>query len=158
MLAHASPQIRARTVCSSIPVGAPGFEPGTSASRTQRSTELSHAPKSRKNGRGGIRTHAGINPHDFQSCALSRSATRPSFRPNGGLNPTSPSRSGTTRREWDSNPRGLASNALAGRRLKPLGHPSQTVAPLGLEPRLSGTRIRRVSSYTKGQDRATCRT
>ena len=27
-------------------VGAPGFEPGTSASRTQRSTELSHAPKS----------------------------------------------------------------------------------------------------------------
>ncbi len=29
-----------------ILVGAPGFEPGTSASRTQRSTELSHAPKS----------------------------------------------------------------------------------------------------------------
>ncbi len=28
-----------------IKVGAPGFEPGTSASRTQRSTELSHAPK-----------------------------------------------------------------------------------------------------------------
>ncbi len=97
-------------------VGAPGFEPGTSASRTQRSTELSHAPKSTINrpkprsygkrgpsysqaegggieleripqrprwpsctpsGRGGIRTHVGINPHDFQSCALSRSATRP---------------------------------------------------------------------------------
>ena len=37
------------------------------------------------NGRGGIRTHVGINPHDFQSCALSRSATRPSFRlENGG--------------------------------------------------------------------------
>ena len=26
-------------------VGAPGFEPGTSASRTQRSTGLSHAPR-----------------------------------------------------------------------------------------------------------------
>ena len=122
-----------------LKVGAPGFEPGTSASRTQRSTELSHAPKfayhrpenvpagtrgagyfngrggidlgsppailarlvgqltgrsadhssaprlelipphhlCTPNGRGGIRTHEGINPHDFQSCALSRSATRP---------------------------------------------------------------------------------
>ena len=29
------------------------------------------------------------------------------------------------RREWDSNPRGASTNALAGRRLKPLGHPSQ---------------------------------
>ena len=29
------------------------------------------------NGRGGIRTHAGLHPHDFQSCALSHSATRP---------------------------------------------------------------------------------
>ena len=28
-------------------------------------------------GRGGIRTHAGVSPHDFQSCALSHSATRP---------------------------------------------------------------------------------
>ena len=28
-------------------------------------------------GRGGIRTHAGRCPHDFQSCALSHSATRP---------------------------------------------------------------------------------
>ena len=56
------------------------------------------------------------------------------------------------RREWDSNPRGVATNALAGRRHKPLGHPSlQQVAPLGFEPRLSGTRIRRVASYTKGQ-------
>ena len=26
-------------------IGAPGFEPGTSASRTQRSTGLSHAPR-----------------------------------------------------------------------------------------------------------------
>ena len=140
-----------RAVVYSIKVGAPGFEPGTSASRTQRSTGLSHAPKftyhrpktrSRGeregwllqadgmglssgrlrrsslvsavstlgriadhtpgasartnptptcahyiNGWGGIRTHEGINPHDFQSCALSRSATHPDFRPNGGLRP-----------------------------------------------------------------------
>ncbi len=100
-----------------IPIGAPGFEPGTSATRTQRSTGLSHAPRSTwiravraarpfpparstrptacaplrgsrvgsnlrtllltQNGRGGIRTHAGVSPHDFQSCALSHSATRP---------------------------------------------------------------------------------
>ena len=127
-------------------IGAPGFEPGTSATRTQRSTGLSHAPKvglppadgdarqlaaspaiqqgaapwarhrarwdsqprpapsrpegepedakRRKaqpwvrtppppgraplaSGRGGIRTHVGVSPHDFQSCALSHSATRP---------------------------------------------------------------------------------
>ena len=43
---------RRELVCSSIRVGAPGFEPGTSASRTQRSTELSHAPNS--SGWGGI--------------------------------------------------------------------------------------------------------
>ena len=82
----------------SISIGAPGFEPGTSASRTQRSTGLSHAPNSTLTGQtrfcgnawartcvkrtvssgwGGIRTHEGINPHDFQSCALSRSATHP---------------------------------------------------------------------------------
>ena len=125
-----------------FPIGAPGFEPGTSASRTQRSTGLSHAPHlpcsrhrgrrcqmsshgrggmdlaslgrlaqrsslvrfapthfcrsarthfgscfavpvgsnqqpSCSYGRGGIRTHAGFHPHDFQSCALSHSATRP---------------------------------------------------------------------------------
>ena len=35
-------------------------------------------------GRGGIRTHAGRCPHDFQSCALSHSATRPAFRHNRG--------------------------------------------------------------------------
>ena len=35
-------------------------------------------------GRGGIRTHAGRCPHDFQSCALSHSATRPAFRLNRG--------------------------------------------------------------------------
>ena len=34
-------------------IGAPGFEPGTSATRTQRSTGLSHAPCF-SNGRGGI--------------------------------------------------------------------------------------------------------
>ena len=60
------------------------------------------------------------------------------------------------------------SNALAGRRLKPLGHPSKAetlpnvkhllIAPLGLEPRLSGARIRRVASYTTGHPRATGRT
>ncbi len=37
-------------------IGVPGFEPGTSATRTQRSTGLSHAPEPTGNyhGRGGI--------------------------------------------------------------------------------------------------------
>ena len=41
-------------------------------------------PVRTKNGRGGIRTHAGFRLHDFQSCALSHSATRPN-RPWTGL-------------------------------------------------------------------------
>jgi hypothetical protein len=58
-------------------VGAPGFEPGTSASRTQRSTGLSHAPNKktapswrRGSGRGGIRTHETV----FAAHTLSRRA------------------------------------------------------------------------------------
>ena len=35
------------------------------------------------------------------------------------------------RREWDSNPRGPETNALAGRRLKPLGHPSKAEQQAG---------------------------
>ncbi len=43
----------------SLRIGAPGFEPGTSATRTQRSTGLSHAPRllqflSNAYGRGGM--------------------------------------------------------------------------------------------------------
>ena len=121
-------------------IGAPGFEPGTSATRTQRSTGLSHAPKAGgrpcdgrevtlaasrgreaparlnpgfegrpvrgrappANGRGGIRTHVGVSPHDFQSCALSHSATRPKsmriLRQPKGV-------------KWDSQPRPGASRA-----------------------------------------------
>ena len=60
------------------PIGAPGFEPGTSASRTQRSTGLSHAPNKKsahpaaqeKSGRGGIRTHEAV----FAAHTLSRRA------------------------------------------------------------------------------------
>jgi hypothetical protein len=41
---------------NTILVGAPGFEPGTSATRTQRSTGLSHAPEQTglNRGRGGM--------------------------------------------------------------------------------------------------------
>ena len=73
-----------------------------------------------------------------------------------GSNPATLLASCFQRREWDSNPRGVATNALAGRRHKPLGHPSKRrpsspeIAPLGIEPRLSGTRIRRVANYTTG--------
>ena len=39
--------LRLQVVISLGTIGAPGFEPGTSASRTQRSTGLSHAPYDR---------------------------------------------------------------------------------------------------------------
>ena len=39
-------------------------------------------------GWGGTRTHKGINPHDFQSCALSRSATHPNSDQTGDSDPT----------------------------------------------------------------------
>jgi hypothetical protein len=67
-------------------IGAPGFEPGTSATRTQRSTGLSHAPRTQPHPprvcapeRTGWDSNPRgcLAPHDFQSCALSRSATRP---------------------------------------------------------------------------------
>ena len=63
-------------------------------SNTSDSTD-EHAPLPRgrsRYGRGGIRTHAGVSPHDFQSCALSHSATRPELavdrpgtRPGSGM-------------------------------------------------------------------------
>ena len=78
------------------------------------------------------------------------------LRRSRGFEPHDHTASFLQRREWDSNPRGVATNALAGRRHKPLGHPSKRrppspeIAPLGIEPRLSGTRIRRVANYTTG--------
>ena len=104
-----------------VTIGVPGFEPGTSATRTQRSTGLSHTPDYSGNciRTGWDSNPRGLCPHDFQSCALSHSATRP-IRPWTQLHDLK-------RREWDSNPRGPETNALAGRRLKPLGHPSKTV-------------------------------
>jgi hypothetical protein len=67
-------------------IGAPGFEPGTSASRTQRSTGLSHAPNKKTAPFEAPRERTGWDsnprdsircPHALQACALSRSATRP---------------------------------------------------------------------------------
>ena len=187
-------------------VGAPGFEPGTSATRTQRSTGLSHAPRlpieipmeraSRQatdprvytspashdrqgfearrlapqlpstrttaiashNGRGGIRTHAGFRPHDFQSCALSRSATRPTsigLAAGKRANPTCNGGSGIRTHVGVSTQRLSRAPLLATQPSLQDGHgtAAASVAPLGLEPRLSGARIRRVASYTMGQSR-----
>ena len=161
-------------------IGAPGFEPGTSATRTQRSTGLSHAPKvglppadgdarqlaaspaiqqgaapwarhrarwdsqpraapsrpegepedaqRRKaqpwvrtppppgraplaSGRGGIRTHVGVSPHDFQSCALSHSATRPN---NSRPRPLRARKGPPERKPW-SGPQTEAVSATVGR-------------------------------------------
>ncbi len=67
-------------------IGAPGFEPGTSASRTQRSTGLSHALKKKRrplpgadqaDGVGFEPTRQGCCPRALQARALNHSATRP---------------------------------------------------------------------------------
>jgi hypothetical protein len=108
-------------------VGETGFEPAAPASRTQCSTGLSYSPLfhecdtlRRRAGLGLAASTDGVGfeptracaPHDFQSCSLSRSDTRPRGE----------------RRGRDSNPRGPSGpNALAGRRLKPLGHLSQVL-------------------------------
>lgn len=79
------------------PVGETGFEPATPASRTQCSTGLSYSPKllapkglppdgRRVNGQrtGWDSNPRGLfTPHDFQSCSLSRSDTRPASAPPG---------------------------------------------------------------------------
>jgi hypothetical protein len=104
------------------PVGETGFEPAAPASRTQCSTGLSYSPSptrcdtwvppptARRRGFTdgvGFEPTRAFAPHDFQSCSLSRSDTRPRRK----------------RRGRDSNPREpFGPNALAGRRLKPLGH------------------------------------
>jgi hypothetical protein len=87
-------------------------------------------PCSSINGRSGIRTHAGFRPHDFQSCALSHSATRPGIAaprrdPSVGPNP----RRALLRRSRGSEPQnpfashltegvGLASHPLGRSRLR----------------------------------------
>jgi hypothetical protein len=65
----------------------------------------------------GFEPTRAFAPHDFQSCSLSRSDTRPRCE----------------RRGRDSNPREPSGpNALAGRRLKPLGHLSHSLRQLPL--------------------------
>ena len=134
-------------------IGAPGFEPGTSATRTQRSTGLSHAPDPT---RVNQRTGWDSNPRGREPTRFPIVRLKPLGHPSTALRAAEGHRPSLQRREWDSNPRGVATNALAGRRHKPLGHPSKrrpqspAIAPLGIEPRLSGTRIRRVANYTTG--------
>jgi len=55
-------------ICSVV--GARGFEPPTSASRTLRSTRLSHAPTIELLGaEGGSRTHMELPPTVFETVA-----------------------------------------------------------------------------------------
>ena len=48
-----------------FPIGAPGFEPGTSATRTQRSTGLSHAPHHFQPRTGWDSNPRGLSPTRF---------------------------------------------------------------------------------------------
>ncbi len=54
-----------------------GVDGAVIGSRGFESHPKTYSTSNNSNGRGGIRTHAGVSPHDFQSCALSHSATRP---------------------------------------------------------------------------------
>ena len=109
-----------------LPVGETGFEPATPASRTQCSTRLSYSPNESFQRTGWDSNPRGLfTPHDFQSCAFSHSATRPNLRravPRGRR----PRQHDGAEREGFEPSRAIHPNALAGRRLKPLGHLSQT--------------------------------
>ena len=88
-----------------LPIGAPGFEPGTSASRTQRSTGLSHAPSKKRRGASGLASTL-TNPRHRPALLLRTGWDGPRFarssrhRPSGGAsartNPTGPPSSSTT--------------------------------------------------------------
>ena len=64
------------------PIGAPGFEPGTSATRTQRSTGLSHAPYHDTTTTNGV----GLNSSGSRRARPRRS--RPTFTDGVGFEPT----------------------------------------------------------------------
>ena len=66
-------------------VGAPGFEPGTSASRTQRSTGLSHAPICCRSSRRVDRN--AIDPEHALACELRVDCCRSSRQPDSNRRP-----------------------------------------------------------------------
>ena len=135
---HRSGRSTLLTAFAAHSIGAPGFEPGTSATRTQRSTGLSHAPKpvlplvlnSKRGGMGSLR-----EPRRGMSA---RRASRESPPWPARLDPPLPiccadRRVGSNsshaahskRTGWDSNPRGREPTRFPIVRLKPLGHPSR---------------------------------
>ena len=133
------------------PIGVPGFEPGTSATRTQRSTGLSHTPDY-----SGTKKASGWNSRCFAPCsrvspgwclALPRSPLESSPRcvPLRGPRWVRTVRSWDLsvhslgqlilRTGWDSNPRGREPTRFPIVRLKPLGHPSHAgVSPHDFQP------------------------
>ena len=73
---------KGRSLDRPFEVGAPGFEPGTSASRTQRSTGLSHAPTlSRRVDR------KAIDPEHAPACELRLDCCRSSRQPDSNRRP-----------------------------------------------------------------------
>ena len=103
---------------------APRLEPGTSATRTQRSTGLSHAPEltGNFNGRGGIELRSLRDPRSSPLASLAPSRTHPVIfcEDHVGSNVAIINQ----RTGWDSNPRGREPTRFPIVRLKPLGHPS----------------------------------
>jgi hypothetical protein len=132
-----------------FPIGAPGFEPGTSATRTQRSTGLSHAPKPvlisyAAYPRQTTHFKNGVGWASLCSAA-SRDIPLGALRANHHLAPLGSTHAPDLLRRsprgfefmsccsfkrtgWDSNPRGREPTRFPIVRLKPLGHPS---SPLG---------------------------
>ena len=109
-------------------IGVPGFEPGTSPTRTERSTGLSHTPcPCLLDTKISTATSEGWDSNPAAGAAGSpkvspRSRFRAGARNRGGFEST-----GTVEKRtgWDSNPRGLSPTRFPIVRLKPLGHPSR---------------------------------
>ena len=107
-------------------IGAPGFEPGTSASRTQRSTGLSHAPVLRTTHFNWWANEDGVGWTSLRSC---RTHSAIFFKDRVGSKPTFNLSTQEVRTGWDSNPRGCKPTRFPIVRLKPLGHPSKVGPP-----------------------------
>ncbi len=119
---------------SATTIGAPGFEPGTSATRTQRSTGLSHAPKNRPTPTARLRFTDGVGltfgcPPPVVSkplgSAQALSGSTP-FEPHSNRSLTLHGRGGIRTHA------GNMPTRFPVVRLKPLGHPSRSTEGVGL--------------------------
>ena len=125
-------------------IGAPGFEPGTSATRTQRSTGLSHAPKVWVPPAGGDDKSIGGHPRRSTTVITSVLVRRPLARDD-----SAPATG------WDSQPRPRAMRAKGEPRMRSLRNlnPGFEAAPAGVAPPRGGIRNRGPRKRADGEPR-----